>query len=173
MRITSSIEYATRLMTTLARAYGQAPLAAERLAASDNIPSDYVSQILVKLRRAGLVTSHRGSSGGYGLSRPPAEITLGAVVRAVDGLDLAVGGHGQRLVQRLVVLPVDGRAALGAGARRQAGARERHGAGQAGGVQREGAPVHAAPQTLLRSWATSTSVVARHSLPPFIDGPVV
>jgi Rrf2 family protein len=85
MRITSSIEYATRLMTTLARAYGTAPLPAERLSESDNVPSDYVSQILVKLRRAGLVTSHRGSSGGYALSRPPTEITLGAVVRAVDG----------------------------------------------------------------------------------------
>ena len=85
MKITSSIEYATRLMTTLARAYGQAPLPAERLAESDNVPSDYVSQILVKLRRAGLVNSHRGSSGGYALSRPPAEITLGQVVRAVDG----------------------------------------------------------------------------------------
>ncbi len=85
MRITSSIEYATRLMTTLSRAHGQAPLPAERLAETDNVPGDYVSQILVKLRRAGLVTSHRGSSGGYALSRPPAEITLGQVVRAVDG----------------------------------------------------------------------------------------
>ena len=85
MKITSSIEYATRLMTTLARAYGQAPLPAERLAETDNVPSDYVSQILVKLRRAGLVNSHRGSAGGYALSRPPAEITLGQVVRAVDG----------------------------------------------------------------------------------------
>jgi len=85
MKITSSIEYATRLMTTLARAYGQAPVAAERLAASDNVPTDYVSQILLKLRRAGLVASHRGSTGGYALSRPPAEITLAQVVRAVDG----------------------------------------------------------------------------------------
>ncbi len=86
MRITSSIEYATRLMTSVARAYGQAPLPAERLASAENIPSDYVSQILVKLRRAGLVSSHRGSAGGYALSRPPAQITLGQVVRAVDGV---------------------------------------------------------------------------------------
>jgi Rrf2 family protein len=85
MRITSSIEYATRLMTTLAREYGRAPLPAERLAESDNVPADYVSQLLMKLRRAGLVVSHRGSAGGYALSRPPAEIDLGAIVRAVDG----------------------------------------------------------------------------------------
>ena len=85
MRITSSIEYATRLMVTLAETHGKTPIAAEKLAESDNVPADYVSQLLVKLRRAGLVTSHRGSSGGYALSRPPAEITLAQVVRAVDG----------------------------------------------------------------------------------------
>ena len=84
MRITSSIEYAARLMLTLAREHGKSPVAAERLAESDSIPSDYVSQILVKLRRAGIISSHRGSSGGYALSRPPAQITLGQVVRAVD-----------------------------------------------------------------------------------------
>lgn len=85
MRITSSIEYATRLMVTLAAEHGKAPLPAERLAEIDNVPADYVSQILVKLRRAGLVTSHRGSAGGYSLSRPPREVTIGQVVRAVDG----------------------------------------------------------------------------------------
>ena len=85
MKITSSIEYATRLMVTLASEYGKPPMPAERLAETDNVPADYVSQILVKLRRGGLVTSHRGSSGGYSLSRSPAEITLAQVVRAVDG----------------------------------------------------------------------------------------
>ncbi len=85
MRITSSIEYATRLMTALARAHGGEPVAAERLAESDNVPADYVSQILLKLRRAGLVESRRGSAGGYALSRPPERITLSEVVRAVDG----------------------------------------------------------------------------------------
>jgi Rrf2 family protein len=85
MKITSSIEYATRLMTSLARAHGAAPLTAERLAAAENVPADYVSQILGKLRRAGLVASHRGSAGGYSLSRGPEAITLGQVVRAVDG----------------------------------------------------------------------------------------
>jgi Rrf2 family protein len=85
MRITSSIEYATRLMVNLAAEHGNAPVPAERLAEADNVPGDYVSQILVKLRRAGLVTSQRGSAGGYSLSRTPAAITLAQVVRAVDG----------------------------------------------------------------------------------------
>ncbi len=85
MRITSSIEYATRLMVTLAAEHGGSPVPAERLAEADNVPADYVSQILMKLRRAGLVASHRGSAGGYALSRAPSEITLAQVVRAVDG----------------------------------------------------------------------------------------
>jgi Rrf2 family protein len=85
MRITSSVEYATRLMVALAREHGKAPVPAERLAEQDNVPSDFVSQLLVKLRRAELVVSQRGSAGGYSLSRRPSEITLGQVVRAVDG----------------------------------------------------------------------------------------
>lgn len=85
MKITSSIEYATRLAVTLGRSYGEAALSAEKLSESENVPVDYVNQLLLRLKRAGLVQSHRGSSGGYGLARPPAEITLGQVVRAVEG----------------------------------------------------------------------------------------
>lgn len=85
MRITSSTEYATRLMVTLARSHGQAPMPGEKLSESENVPQDYVNQILLRLKRAGLVSSHRGSGGGYNLARPPAEITLGQVVRAVEG----------------------------------------------------------------------------------------
>lgn len=86
MRITSSIEYATRLMVGLAReAGGQAALSAEKLSRSENIPADYVNQLLLRLKRAGLVESRRGAAGGYVLSRPPAEIKLGDVLRAVEG----------------------------------------------------------------------------------------
>lgn len=85
MKITSSIEYATRLMVSLARSRGQHPVPAERLASSENVPVDYVNQLLLRLRRAGLVESHRGTAGGYSLSREPALITLGEIVRAVDG----------------------------------------------------------------------------------------
>jgi Rrf2 family protein len=85
MKITSSIEYATRLMVSLARSHGQRPERAERLASSENVPVDYVNQLLLRLRRAGLVESHRGATGGYSLSREPARITLGQIVRAVDG----------------------------------------------------------------------------------------
>jgi Rrf2 family protein len=85
MRISSSIEYATRLMVTLACERREVPVPAERLSESENIPCDYVNQILLRLKRAGLVESRRGAGGGYELSRAPSEITLGQVVRAVEG----------------------------------------------------------------------------------------
>jgi Rrf2 family protein len=85
MRITSSIEYATRLMVQLARVHGESSLSAEKLSRSENVPSDYVNQLLLRLKRAGLVESRRGSAGGYALSRPAARIKLGDVLRAVEG----------------------------------------------------------------------------------------
>jgi Rrf2 family protein len=69
----------------LARGYGGAKLTTESLSASENVSGDYVNQILLRLKRAGLVESHRGAGGGYCLSRSPAKITLGQVVRAVEG----------------------------------------------------------------------------------------
>jgi len=49
------------------------------------LPRKFVEAILGELRRAGLVRSQRGADGGYGLARPAGEITIGAVIRAVDG----------------------------------------------------------------------------------------
>lgn len=85
MRITSSIEYATRLMVQLGRIHGQKPLAAAQLSQLENVPLDYVNQLLLRLRRGGLVESKRGAAGGYVLSRPPAQIKLGDVMRSVEG----------------------------------------------------------------------------------------
>lgn len=90
MRITSSIEYATRLMVQLGRAHcGSSPerqaLSAEKLSRAENVPPDYVNQILLRLKRAGLVESRRGSAGGYALRRPPSQVRLGDVARAVEG----------------------------------------------------------------------------------------
>ncbi len=85
MRITSSVEYAARLMVQLGRSFGERPLSAAQLSQLENIPSDYVNQLLVRLRRAGLLQSQRGTAGGYLLSRPPSEINLGDVIRATEG----------------------------------------------------------------------------------------
>lgn len=85
MKITSSMEYATRLMVSLAKEHGRHAVSAERLSNSENVPTDYVNQLLLRLKRAGLVVSHRGSGGGYALSREPEQVTLGQVLRAVEG----------------------------------------------------------------------------------------
>ncbi|MDT4894541.1 MAG: hypothetical protein QOE97_3576 [Pseudonocardiales bacterium] len=57
----------------------------DAVVSEQGLPRKFVEAILGELRRAGLVRSQRGADGGYGLARPAAEITLGAVIRAVDG----------------------------------------------------------------------------------------
>lgn len=85
MRISSSVDYATRVMVRLSKAGEGETLSAERLFEAEGIPRDFVDQLLLKLRRAGLVQSRRGAQGGYALARPASEISLGMVVRAVEG----------------------------------------------------------------------------------------
>lgn len=57
----------------------------EQLAAEQGIPPNYLLQILIELKAQGIVRSMRGKSGGYLLARPPAEVTLADVLRAVHG----------------------------------------------------------------------------------------
>lgn len=84
MRISSSVEYGMRVMVTLARQPEGGRLSAESLSESENIPKDYVDQILQRLRRSGLVLSVRGAAGGYTLAKEPTAIRVGDVVRALE-----------------------------------------------------------------------------------------
>jgi Rrf2 family iron-sulfur cluster assembly transcriptional regulator len=84
MKITSSIEYAMRIMVRLAALDQGATLNAETLSDIENIPRDYVDQILLRLRRSGLVLSRRGVLGGYSLAKSPSAISIGSVVEAVE-----------------------------------------------------------------------------------------
>jgi Rrf2 family protein len=65
------------------------PLPIREIAEAQEIPAAFLTQILLKLKGAGLVISTRGSTGGYRLARPPEEITLIDVLRVVEGHDLA------------------------------------------------------------------------------------
>ena len=85
MRISAKADYALRAMAELAAAAGEGPVKGERVASAQGIPLKFLENILLELRRAGLVASQRGAEGGYWLARPPAEISLAAVIRAVDG----------------------------------------------------------------------------------------
>lgn len=86
MNISSRCEYACRALVELAGvADGQSPLTAVAIAERRNIPEKFLVQILLALKKAGLVRSVRGAQGGYHLARGPAEITMGDIVRAIDG----------------------------------------------------------------------------------------
>jgi len=84
MRLTARGDYAVRAAVELAAANG-APRKASELAAAQDIPPRFLENILLALRRAGLVQSRRGTAGGFRLSRPAEEITIANVVRAVEG----------------------------------------------------------------------------------------
>lgn len=74
-----------RAMEDFARRHGQGPTALREVAEAQGLPLPYLGRIAVSLRRAGLLESVRGAHGGYMLSRPPSEISVGDVFRAVEG----------------------------------------------------------------------------------------
>jgi Rrf2 family protein len=82
--ITSKSRYAVVAMAELARS-GDRPVPVKELAERRSIPDQFLEQLFSTLRRAGLLTSHRGSKGGYTLARPASEITVLEVVQALDG----------------------------------------------------------------------------------------
>lgn len=86
MNLTAKTEYACLAMLELAQHFeGQHPLQVRRIAEEHGIPSPFLVQILQDLKRAGLVTSTRGASGGYRLARAPQEVTLAEVLEVVEG----------------------------------------------------------------------------------------
>jgi Rrf2 family protein len=92
VRISAKADYAVRAMAELAASPPGQPVKAETLAASQQIPRNFLDNILSELRAAGLVRTLRGPEGGSMLGRPAAEITLAAVLRAVEGPLAAVRG---------------------------------------------------------------------------------
>ncbi len=85
MRITSKGEYGLRALFDLAQRQGAAPTTSADIAARQQIPEPYLNQLLITLRKAGLVRSVRGPQGGHRLARPPASITLAEVVLVLEG----------------------------------------------------------------------------------------
>lgn len=78
-------EYGMRLMIDLARHWGRGTVSLHAVAEGESLPEAYLEQLVATLRRAGLVTGKRGAGGGYLLAKPPAAITAGDVVRALEG----------------------------------------------------------------------------------------
>jgi Rrf2 family protein len=85
VRVSAKVDYALRASAELAAAAGEGPVKGDRLAHAQEIPLKFLENILLDLKHAGLVQSQRGAEGGYWLSRPPDEISLADVIRAVEG----------------------------------------------------------------------------------------
>ena len=103
MKVSQKLEYACRAMIQLGRScVGEQVSRVDALAEKESISSTFLVQILNDLRRAGLVQSRRGKMGGYCLAKTPAEITMSAIVRAVEGDVLGIdsdrkGESGERV----------------------------------------------------------------------------
>ena len=85
MLFSTKAEYGVRLMIELGRQPGSTPVSLNSVAEAENLPLSYLEHLVAKLRKAGLVTSTRGAHGGYRLAKPAAEITMDAVVQALEG----------------------------------------------------------------------------------------
>ena len=83
MRISRKAEYALRALVAIARQPRSWQI--QELSTRENIPVKFLEQILLSLRHAGLLNSKRGVGGGYSLRKSPSEITLGEVIRILDG----------------------------------------------------------------------------------------
>jgi Rrf2 family protein len=85
MRFSKKSEYALRALIELTEHYGRDLLQRQQIAEQQHIPIEFLEQILLALKNAGLLASRRGVTGGYSLIKPPHEITLGQVIRILDG----------------------------------------------------------------------------------------
>src|SRR5919199_792737 len=92
MRVSAKSDYALRALIELASREGGDPVSAEELGRLQEIPHGFLQAILADLRRAGIVLSQRGQSGGWRMARPADDVSVADVIRAVDGPLVSVYG---------------------------------------------------------------------------------
>jgi len=85
VKTSTRAEYGLRALIDLAAHYGEGPVRSRVIAERQGLPEPYLNQLMTMLRRAGLVTSKRGPTGGHLLSRPPAEISLKEAFEVLEG----------------------------------------------------------------------------------------
>ena len=83
--ISQRAKYALRALVALSRATPQQPLVISEISSAQAIPKKFLEQILLELKRYGVVDSRRGRLGGYVLARPADRITFGEILRLIDG----------------------------------------------------------------------------------------
>lgn len=85
MKVSTRGEYGLRAMVALAHGYGEGSMSITAIAKESAVPYAYLEQLIVPLRKAGLVESKRGAQGGYQLTRPPSDIRVGDIYRVMEG----------------------------------------------------------------------------------------
>src|SRR6266571_736981 len=87
LRVSTKGEYGVRIMVDLARHYGERPRSLSDISQAEDLPLAYLEQLVKLLREADppLVMSTRGAHGGYRLGRTPETITMGEIVRVLEG----------------------------------------------------------------------------------------
>ncbi|MCE3266625.1 MAG: Rrf2 family transcriptional regulator [Solirubrobacterales bacterium] len=94
MRISAKVDYAVRAAVELAAAEDEEPIKGDVIAEAQGIPLKFLENILGELKHVGIVKSRRGAQGGYWLAKPANEVSLGDIVRAVEGPLASVRGEG-------------------------------------------------------------------------------
>lgn len=93
MKISKKAEYALRALVAMSRSSVGTVFSIQTLASEESIPLKFLEQILLVLRKGGLLISRRGAGGGYQLARPASRISVGEVLELIDGpLQLLPGG---------------------------------------------------------------------------------
>lgn len=85
MKISKKAEYALRAVLAMSRAAPGTVFSIQSLALEERIPLKFLEQILLILRKGGVLNSRRGAGGGYHMARPESRITLGEILELVDG----------------------------------------------------------------------------------------
>jgi Rrf2 family transcriptional regulator, cysteine metabolism repressor len=85
LQVSQRTHYGLRAMTELAKAYDRGPRSLAWIADVQHQPAGYLEQLAIPLRRAGLIDATRGAHGGYRLTRPPSQVSVGDIARALEG----------------------------------------------------------------------------------------
>jgi Rrf2 family protein len=83
--LSKKTQYSLRALYALTRRFGQGPVLIAKLSEEEKIPQQFLEQILLSLKQYGLVESKKGKGGGYMLSKDPASVTIGSVIRSIEG----------------------------------------------------------------------------------------
>lgn len=105
MRLSKKSEYGLRALLELTLAHGTVTLQRRDIAARQHIPIEFLEQILLALKRAGLLSSRRGAKGGYTLIKQPKDISLGHVIRILDGPLAPIGCVSKTAYQKCAECP--------------------------------------------------------------------